>query len=227
MNEVLSVAMLIVNFASIMIAFRLWGKKGILIWMPISVIIANIQVTKNISVLGFDATLGNIVYATSFLCTDILSEFYGKKDATNAVYMGFFSMIVMTLMMQLAIMFPPASSDIVQQHLVGVFALMPRIALASVIAYLISNLLDVNVFDFLKRKTKALWIRNNIATILSQIIDSIIFNFLAFYKVYETKVVLNIIITTLILKGIIALLDTPFFYLANFWVKKGKIEDLR
>ncbi|NLA98459.1 MAG: queuosine precursor transporter, partial [Spirochaetales bacterium] len=90
MNELFWFVMLLCNFTLIMFAFRRWGKLGLFIWVPISVIVANIQVTKNVMLFGLEATLGNIVYATGFLATDILTEFYGKKESAKAVAIGFF-----------------------------------------------------------------------------------------------------------------------------------------
>ena len=74
LNEMWWVLMLVLNFVAILFAYRVWGKLGLFIWIPISVIVANIQVTKNVNLFGLEATLGNIVYSTSFLATDILSE---------------------------------------------------------------------------------------------------------------------------------------------------------
>lgn len=227
MNELLWVAMLAVNFAAIMIAFRTWGKTGLLIWMPISVIVANIQVTKTVTLFGFEATLGNIVYATSFLATDILSEFYGDKSARSAVKTGFFSLIAMTVMMQLALLFEPAPSDVVQQSMEGIFALMPRIAFGSLVAYVISNAHDVWAYQYWKKKDAKLWMRNNFSTFVSQIIDSLLFTSIAFYGVFENMVLVEIFATTLLLKLIVAIFDTPFIYLARKWVNGGKIADLQ
>ena len=81
--------MLAVNFGAILIVYRLFGKIGLFIWVPIAAITANIQVLKTIEIFGLTATLGNIVYATTFLVTDILSENYGKSDARKAVAFGF------------------------------------------------------------------------------------------------------------------------------------------
>ena len=66
MNEALWVLLLGVNFGTILLAYRIWGKLGLYLWVPVSIIIANIQVTKNVSLFGLEATLGNIVYASSF-----------------------------------------------------------------------------------------------------------------------------------------------------------------
>lgn len=226
MNELFWVGMLLVNFIFIMVAFRLWGKVGLFAWVPISVILANIQVTKNVTLFGLEATLGNIVYATSFLATDILSEFYGKKSSYKAVGIGFFSLVAMTVLMQLALIFRPSPSDLVQPSMVVIFSLMPRIALGSLVAYLVSNIHDVWAFAYWKEKKpgrKTLWMRNNFSTFVSQLIDTILFTLIAFLGVYSWDVLLQIGISTYVLKWIVAVLDTPCIYLARFWVDKGVI----
>ena len=152
MNELFWFVMLLCNFALIMFAFRKWGKLGLFIWVPISVIVANIQVTKNVMLFGLEATLGNIVYATGFLATDILTEFYGKKESAKAVAIGFFSLLTMTILMQVALFFEPAVSDIGHAPLSHIFGLMPRIAFGSLVAYVVSNMHDIWAFDFWKRK---------------------------------------------------------------------------
>ncbi|MCK9548570.1 MAG: queuosine precursor transporter [Sphaerochaeta sp.] len=226
MNEVYWLIMLALNFALIMVAFRLWGRVGLFVWVPISVIVANIQVTKNVSLFALEATLGNIVYATGFLATDILSELYGKKESYKAVAIGFFSLLSMTALMQMALLFEPSASDIAQQSLSTIFSLMPRIALASLSAYLVSNLHDVWAFDLWRRLRPGrhtLWIRNNFSTIVSQLIDTVIFVAIAFWGVYPWQVLWQIALSTYLLKWVVAILDTPCIYLARSWFEQGKV----
>lgn len=226
MNEFLWLVMLILNFTAILISYRFWGKTGLYIWVPIAIIIANIQVTKTINIFGLTATLGNIVYATSFLVTDILSENYGKRDASRAVGIGFFALLMMTILMNIALFFVPAKSDFAQGSLSAIFSLMPRIALGSLTAYGFSQLHDIWAYDFWKRKFSAdryLWMRNNFSTMVSQLLDTLIFTFIAFWGVFEWGVLIQIIITTYLLKWLVALLDTPFLYIAKRWSKKGLI----
>lgn len=220
--------MLIVNFSFIMICFRLWGKHGLFIWLAISSIIANIQVTKNISVFGLEATLGNIVYSTNFLATDILAEFYSEKDAERAVYSGLFAIVAMTILMQLAILFTPSVSDTVSDSMTNLFRLMPRITIASVSAYFLSNLHDIKAYLFWKKKTsgKHLWLRNNASTMVSQIIDTVVFTLAAFLFVYPKQTLIQIMLTTYFLKFITAVCDTAIIYVARYWVKGNKIQDL-
>lgn len=226
MNELLWVVMLLLNFTAIMVSYRLWGKLGLFIWVPITVIIANIQVTKTINIFGIEATLGNIVYATSFLVTDILSENYSKKEAGKAVAIGFFALIVMTVMMNLAIFFIPAESDFIHESMKNMFSLMPRIAAGSLAAYGLSQLHDIWAYEkWKKRKPEAkyIWIRNNASTMISQLIDTVIFTSIAFLGVFPLSVLLQIGVTTYLLKWIVAAADTPFIYLTRRWKEKGLV----
>ncbi len=222
-NEILWLAMLLANFLLIILAYRLFGKWGLVMWIPISVIVANIQVIQTVELFGLVATLGNIVYATSFLVTDILSENYGKEEAKKAVWIGFFSLISMTLLMNLALEFLPLEGDefagITHEATSTIFSLMPRIAVASLAAYLLSQRHDVWAYHFWKKrfsKDHQIWLRNNLSTMVSQLIDSIVFVAIAFWGEYEWAVLFEIFITTYLLKWVVAAADTPFVY----WSKK-------
>jgi uncharacterized integral membrane protein (TIGR00697 family) len=228
-NEILWLAMLLANFLLIILAYKLFGKWGLIMWIPISVIVANIQVIQTVELFGLVATLGNIVYASSFLVTDILSENYGKEEAKKAVWIGFFSLIATTLLMNLALVFTPLAGDefatTAHEATSTIFSLMPRIAVASLIAYFLSQRHDVWAFHFWKKRfptEKQLWLRNNLSTMVSQLIDSIVFVLIAFYGVFETAVLLEIFITTYILKFVVAAADTPFIYWGKRIFKKGK-----
>ena len=217
-NEILWIIMLLINFITITVLYRLLGREGLFVWIPIAVILANIQVIKNVEIFGLTATLGNIVYASSFLATDILSENHGKEVARRAVWIGFFAIIIMTLLMNLSLYFAPHDSDFSQPHLQAIFSLMPRIALASLMAYIISQIHDVWAYSFWKEKfpsDRMIWLRNNASTLVSQLIDSLVFVLVAFWGIYESSVLFQILVTTYLMKLIVAVLDTPFMYLAK------------
>ena len=227
-NEILWLAMLLANFFLIILAYKLFGKWGLIMWIPISVIVANIQVIQTVELFGLVATLGNIVYASSFLVTDILSENYGKKEANKAVWIGFFSLISMTLLMNLALAFQPLAGDelaaATHDATSTIFSLMPRIAIASLAAYLLSQRHDVWAYNIWKKrfsKDNQIWLRNNLSTMVSQLIDSSVFVFIAFYGVFETPLLIEIFITTYLLKFVVAAADTPFIYWGKHIFKKG------
>jgi len=224
-NELLWIGTLIASFIIVILAYKLFGKTGLYIWTAAAVIIANIQVMKTVQVFGLVTALGNVIYASLFLVTDILNENHSRKDAQKAVWIGFFVLISVTILMQITLQFIPTdSSDELHQSLNNIFSVMPRIAFASLTAYIISQTHDVWFFSKLKKKHKKkhLWIRNNLSTISSQTIDNIIFTLIAFVGVESWDIILQIFITSLILKVIVAAFDTPFIYLSRK-IKSGLI----
>lgn len=225
MNEIYWLLMLLAVFLMVILTYKIFGRKGLFIWIPIAAIIANIQVVQTLELFGFVATLGNIVYASLFLVTDILSEIYGKKEARRAVWVGFFSVIVMTALMNMTLLFEPIQGDDFSmgtfESLSSIFTLMPRIVIASLIAYLVSQQHDVWAYHFWKNRfegVKFIWLRNNLSTMVSQLIDSVLFTFIAFYGQFEFPVLIEIFATTYLLKWIVAVADTPFIY----WAAKIK-----
>ncbi len=216
-NELLWIGSLLISLIIVILAYKLFGKTGLYIWTAAAVILANIQVLKIVEVFGLQTALGNVIYASIFLSTDILNENHTKKDAGKAVWIGFFVLVATTIMMQLTIYFIPAETDFIDRHIKAIFSLMPRVALASIIAYLISQNHDVWFFAKMKKKdkNKRLWFRNNVSTITSQLLDNTIFTLIAFVGVFPWITIVQIFITSLIMKGIVAACDTPFLYLAR------------
>jgi len=215
-NEILWVIFALVNFTLFLLVYKVFGKLGIFIWIVLATILANIQVTKLVLLFGLEATLGNILYGTIFLATDVLNELFGKKEARKAVFIGFFVMIITVILMTIALQFNPHPEDFAQGALETIFGFMPRILLASLTAFIISQLIDVSVFDKIKQKlpdNKYLWIRNNLSTIFSQAIDTVIFVPIAFIGVVSTEVLFGIMLSTYLIKVLVAALDTPFIYL--------------
>lgn len=231
-NEFLWAGMLIVNFLAILFAYVRFGRIGLYIWIPISTILANIQVVMLVDLFGFGTTLGNILYAGGFLVTDILAENYGREYAKKAVKIGFFSLIVMTIIMQIAVNFTP--SDVEEGILTfngvkRIFDFMPRIVIASLISYWVSQSHDIWAYEKWRERfseRRHIWIRNNMSTMVSQLIDNSLFTIIAFWGVYPKEVLLEIFVTTYFMKFIVAVFDTPFVYIANHLKLKKKIREV-
>ncbi|MFC6040195.1 queuosine precursor transporter [Paenisporosarcina macmurdoensis] len=217
-NEVLGIGFAILNMIFVLLMYKFFGRTGLFVWVGFATVLANIQVVKLIEIFGLTATLGNAVYGSIFLVTDILNEKYGKKEAKKAVWLGFSSLIMMTIIMQVVLQFEPAPDDFAQESLTTIFGLIPRIALGSMIAYIISQYTDVFIFSFLRKlfpSDGAFWIRNNGSTMLSQLLDTLIFTSIAFLGVYPTDVWISIFISTYVLKFLVSIVGTPFGYLAK------------
>lgn len=218
MNELLWFILMFVNFAGIIFIYYWMGRKGLYIWMGFAIVLANIQVLKTIELFGLTTTLGNVIYGTTFLATDIISELHGYEAAKKAVWVGFYTMILTTGIMGLCLLFVPSPYDIGQESLVTIFGFMPRIAAGSLIAYFLSNHFDVWAFHHIKKKygkKHQLWIRNNGSTMISQGIDSVVVCSIMFIGVYDWPVWWSVLLATYIMKWIVAAADTPFVYWAR------------
>ena len=228
-NEMMWFAVLIVNFIIVLAVYRFMGKTGLFVWMAVASILANIQVLKLVEFFGWDITLGNVLYGTSFLATDIISENYSKELARKSVWIGFFAMISMIILMTLSCLFIPAGEDFISEHMNAIFTVIPRVSAASLVAYLVSQNHDVWAYHFWMKKfpaTKFIFIRNNMSTMISQLIDSAIFTTIAFAGMYSFKVLVQIIVSTYILKWLVAFFDTGCVYIAAHWFKTGKIREI-
>ncbi len=217
-NELIWLLMALIDFLTILLAFHLFGKEGLYAAIVISIILCNIQVLKLVEIFGLTATLGNILYGSIFLATDILNELYGKDQARKGVWIGFYALIFTAIIMQIALLFRPATGDFIDPALRQIFDFLPRVAFASIVAYVISQHHDVWFFHLLRTKTKGkyLWLRNNLTTMTSQLIDSLIFCFIAFWGVFPINIFIELLLTTYVIKWGVAFIDTPFIYLARY-----------
>lgn len=217
MNEFLMIIEIIIMFGMLVLAKKFFGKEGVFVWIGIASILANIQVSKCINIFGISGTLGNVMFASNFLATDILSECYGEKEARKGVYIGLFSVIVYLICMQLSIVFIPNEIDEVNSAMKTLFGFAPRICISSLIMFFIANLVDVKLYNYLKKKckNKKLWFRNNISTIICNCLENFGFVFLAFLFTYPFIDILEIAISTCIIEILIAVCDTPFLYIAS------------
>jgi len=216
-NELLWFGLMILCYLAVLLIYKLFGRKGLFAWVAMSIILANIQVMKTIQIFGLVTAEGNIVYSSIFFVSDILNEVYGKNEARKAVYVGFFVLVMTTVIMQVTLMFIPDSSDTMAPHLAAIFGFMPRIALASLAAYICSQMYDVWMYAFMKKYhgRRLLWLRSNVSVIFSQLIDNTIFTLIAFYGIFSWDIIIQIYVTSLILKIIVSFVDTPFLYLAR------------
>ena len=175
--------MLLFCFSSILVFLKLFGYVGLYVYSALAVIIGNIQVLKTVDFFYSPepVALGTVLFASTFLCTDILSEHFGKEKARKNVLIGFAGFLFMTIIMLITIGFKPSTNDWAQDSLANVFTPMSRFFIASMIAYLASQYFDVWIYSAIKNITKNryLWLRNNISTILSSLVDNTIFSLLA------------------------------------------------
>ena len=222
MNLLYAAIYLIITFSITLLVYKFFGKEGLYIWISISIVISNIQSAKLIEIFGMTTVLGNIAYSNIYLATDILNEKYGEKSANKSVLYGFLSMIIFTLLMLFSLCFIPSDYDVSQQSLVTIFKIIPRICIASLVAFLASQFLDVFLYNKIKKKFNKLWISNNGGTIISQLVDTIIFVVIGYAGTLPFNELLTLGLTMYLLKVIIAICDTGFLYISKKIKVKGE-----
>ncbi len=193
-------------------------------------VMVNTLGTKIISILGIRVSVGIFFVPVLFLVTDIIGEVFGRAEASRFVNMATIMLVVLFVMMGVCIAIPPNESWGMQEQYAMVFGSSLRMTIASLVSFVVSQQLDVLMFSFWGKVTKGkhLWIRNNLSTIVSQLIDTTIFEFIAFWHLndkFTTSYIISLIIPYWLFKVVFALLDTPFCYLGVWWLRGKKPEE--
>jgi len=200
-------------------------KTNILLGVFITaLVLANVLGSKITTIFGIVTSVGIFAYPITFLVTDAIEEVRGKKVSQVFIYVGFVALLLSVVLVWIGIKMPPASFYASNESYVTVFGNSIRIIIASMVAFLISQTHDIWAFNFWKQKTNGrfLWLRNNLSTIGSQLIDTALFTFIAFYQMTPEFTVVRIfqmIIPYWLLKVGFAFMDTPFVYLLVKWLR--------
>lgn len=178
----------------------------------------------------FTLSVGMIPFPIVFLLTDLLNEFYGKRAARTVTFIGFVMASVTIGIIWIAVQIPwapfthaPDWKGMNQRSFDNVFAGSQRILLSSIAAYLVAQLLDISVFHALKQRTnnRFLWLRATGSTVVSQLIDTFVIQFLAFSGMMPTAQILNQVLSSYVVKLAVAVGLTPLIYGAHALVERG------
>ena len=180
----------------------------------------------------FELSVGILPYPITFLITDLISEIYGQKRANEVVIAGIFASFFSIWILLVASAAPAIpSSPIDDTTFTQVFSLSPLAVLASMIAYLSAQFVDIRIYHFWKKLTrgKHLWLRNNFSTFASQIIDSAtVILLLCLFGVLPWSLFWGLTLSSIVFKILVAAIDTPFLYLfvgmfrRRFKLKEGE-----
>lgn len=188
-------------------------------------VLVNTIGSKIITLFGVRVSVGIFFMPVLFLVTDIVGEVKGEANATLFVRMSILMLALLFIVTGICVKIAPHPSWDLQEQYQQIFGMSMRMSLASLLSFTVSQHIDIRVFMLFKRihKGKNLWIRNNVSTMTSQFVDTVIFMFIAFYRLTPTftaSYVFGLIIPYWIFKVIFALIDTPFCYLGVKWLSK-------
>lgn len=231
-NELLLIGSVILIYSVVIISYKLFGKNGLFAMTSIATVLANIEVLMLVEAFGISQTLGNVMFASTFLITDILSENEGEKSAATAVWIGVFTSVVMLIFTQYWLLYIPSSQDWAREHISQIFSTTPRLMLASFTGYVISQRLDVWLYhkwwDFTSKRCgnsmRFLWVRNNFSTLISQVINTVVFTLIAFGGWYDNTTMFTVMLSSYVVYVFTSLLDTPCVYIARKMKQKRLIK---
>jgi len=230
-NEIVLILSLICIYSAVVLFYKFFGKTGLYMWTVIATISANIEALILIEAFGMEQTLGNVLFASTFLVTDILSETEGRKYANQAVKIGIFTNIVFILISQSWFLYQPAANDWAMPAIHSVFSNTLRLMTVSIAVYAFVQVFDVFAYHLIWKHTsrifgdsrKGLWIRNNGSTLCSQLLNTVLFTFGAFAGVHSLPTLIHICISSYIIFIFTSLLDTPAVYMARRLSEQNQI----
>lgn len=219
-NEILLILSFLIIYGGVVVFYRFFGKGGLLAFNVLATLLANIEVLLLVRAFGVEMTLGNIMFASTFLITDILSENHSRKDANKAVVISTACSVIFIAVSQMWLLYTPSENDWANEAFHTIFSSTPRIVCASLLVYLVSQLIDVWLYhkwwDWCRKifrdDRKGLWIRNNGSTMISQLLNTFLYTFFAFYGTYDMHTLFSIFISSYAIYFVTSLLDTPFVY---------------
>lgn len=216
-NEIMLILEMLFVFTALLICKQLFGKYGVIAWVAVATILANLLTAKNVELFGLYTSIGTVWFASTFLATDILSECYTKKDAKTAVWFGVFANILFIIGSQITLHYTASPIDYADGYMQGLFALNLRISISSSVMYIVANFADIYIYNYLRDRMngKMMWMRNNISTIITNCLENFGFIALAFWGVYGIRDIITIAVSTSIIEMLVAVCDTPFLYLAK------------
>ena len=215
MNEILLLVEIVVFFSSLLMVAKFLKLEGIYAWITVVTVLAEIQLTKNVTVFGFECSMGNVLFASTFLATDMIREKYGFDKAKKGPIFSLIGALIYVFFAIITPLFKPVEWDIVDSGMKIILSLSVRGTIASVVCLFMANWFDVILYDKLFKMTngKHLFLRNNIATIISNCSENFALFILGFWGIYDFKTCMMIALCSSIIESIIALCDTPFIYL--------------
>ena len=227
-NELLLILNLVVIFGGVLLWYIWFGNTGLCCFTVLATIAANIEVLILVDAFGMEQTLGNILFASTFLVTDILSEVAGKKEANRAVNIGIVTSASFIIISQFWLFYQPSPNDTIFGSIKAVFSNTPRVMLAGLLVYAIVQKFDVWLYhkwwDFTTKKFhdshRFLWLRNNGSTLVSQLLNTVLFTAFAFWGIYSIPTLLEIAGMSYLIFIVTSLADTPVVYLARAYKER-------
>lgn len=191
-------------------------------------LISNVASTKILSIWKFTFDGGTILFPLSYIFGDILTEVYGFRRSRRVIWLGFIAALLMSLTFYVVQLLPPAAGWQYQDDFRHILGFVPRIVLASLVAYFAGEFSNSFILSKLKIFTRGrfLWVRTITSTLIGEGLDTLLFCLIAFYGTLPVPVLIAVILSNYIFKCSVEILFTPFTYIIVHFLKKKEKEDM-
>jgi uncharacterized integral membrane protein (TIGR00697 family) len=202
------------------------GRTAVFVFTVGCILVSNCVVTKQVPFLGTTTSLGVFIFSVTYLANDIVTEYWGRGDAMRLVLYNLAAQIAFMVYSQLAILTPAAQTDTASPAIASLFTITPRITIAAILSA-VGGYVCVTLFDSLKQRYPngplALALRNSISSIVGNWVNTVVFFSVAFYGVFPNKVLGEILVSAIVVKTTVGILDTPFMFLAG-WARRKSLK---
>ena len=213
-------------FVALFTLGTLWvGQEALIASLCIQSLLSNLFVTKQITLFGLDVTSTDVFAVGCIISLNFLQEYFGKASALKAIKINFFVLLFYLVMTQFHLWYQPNIFDTTQEHFAIILNPMLRIIVASLCVYTIVQIIDTQLYRFLKNKFsgKYLLTRSIFSLTCTQLIDTVLFSFIGLYGIVES--VSHIIIVSFLVKIIVIALSSPCIAVSKFIMKSKTIEN--
>ncbi len=232
-NELLILLSVLISYGAVLLAYRLFGRGGLYAAVAVATVLANIEVLLLVEAFGMKQTLGNVLFASTYLAIDILNENEGRRSAGRAVWLGIFASVLMLCVTGTWFLYDLSPDDWAGNPIRTLFSTTPRLLLGSFVGYAVSQGVSVLLYRGIWRLTtrrsgdrdRFLWLRNNAATLIAQAVNIVLFTVIAFLGRYGLTTVLRLMLSSYVIYIFTSFLDTPFVYLSRLMKRKGRIPE--
>jgi uncharacterized integral membrane protein (TIGR00697 family) len=224
MNELLLLTTSIVSAGFILLAWK-FNKERLYGVIAINLILISLLGGKIVEFFGYQTNTGNIFYASAFLATYFLIERHGKQEGARSILIGSVAVVFFTIFLKLSIALQSVDvSSALDMAYAKAFDPTFRLAFASVLAYIVSQTVNVNIYSALKHKFEGahLWLRANISNVVAQAIDSVVFFVIAFWGVVPPDNIKEIILTGFTIKVLFMVCASPLLRLNTMQYEEEK-----
>lgn len=222
MNELLFFLAVFIDFCFVFLFFHLGVRVGrrLFVGIIINLILIAVFGGKLVSIFGFTSNVGNLFYAAVFLGVQLTLEYYGRKDAIRSVWVSFFAVNFFVLMGQVVLGFQVESaSNELAGALKVVFGVVPRVMIASLFGLILSQYVNIYIYDFVRRRAgeARLWLRSLTAVIGGQFVDSLLFSSIAFWGLMPISAVVGVMAVGFAIKVAIGVMALPFLHMSRLY----------